>query len=269
MSRGAADNISIATYDTGPREVLAIGIPSFGLTHLFFTARLLNLRMPLNRIVRWFFIIGKEVGHARNEIAFKALDIERQDPSMRCTKLLFLDDDLLFHPDLLLKLDQHQRPIISGLYYTKTSVPTPLILHGEYGGTAHEFRHGDVVPCEGHGMGLCLLDTEVLRRTRDELSLGTDQFGHPNWFETKRDVGIERPDGVRAVYNGTEDWNFLAKARQLGYQPMVDTSAQTFAWHLDAKASIAYPQRQWDEFIRHGTVTWPTTSEPVVWENAA
>jgi hypothetical protein len=269
VSRGPADTVDIATYDTGPREVLAIGIPSFGLTHLFFTARLLNLRMPMNRIVRWFFIIGREVGHARNEIAAKALAIEEHDPSLRCTKLLFLDDDLLFHPDLLLKLDQHQRPIVSGLYYTKTSVPTPLILHGEFGGTARSWTPGDVVPCDGHGMGLCLLDTDVLRRVRDEMDIGVDSFKHPNWFETVKDGDLMRADGTKVIYNGTEDWSFLQKARTLGYQPVVDTSAQTFAWHLDAQKSIAYPQKQWDEFIKTGRVTWPTDGEPVVWENAA
>ncbi len=269
MSHGTADRVDVTVHSTAPREVIAIGIPSFGLTHLFFTARLINLRMPLNRIIRWFFIIGKEVGYARNEIAAKALAVGEDDPSVRCSKLLFLDDDLLFHPELLLKLLSHERPIVSGLYYTKASVPTPLVLHGEYGGTAKSWTPGELIECDGHGMGSCLIDTDVLRRTRDELNIGLDPFGHPNWFETVKDSAIERPGGVKAIYNGTEDWAFLQKARQLGYQPCVDTSAQAFAWHLDAKAMIAYPQRQWDEFIKTGKVTWPTDGTPVVWENAA
>ncbi len=269
MSRGASDTVNISLHNSGPREVLAIGVPSFGLVHLFFTARLLNLRMPMNRIIRWFFIIGKEVGDARNEIAAKALAIEDDDPTLRCTKLLFLDDDMLFHPDLLLKLDQHQRAIISGLYFSKTSVPTPLVLHDDFGGTAKSWTPGDVIECAGHGMGLCLLDANVLRRLRDETNLGEDKFGYPQWFETVKDGLIERPDGTKGVYNGTEDWNFLQKARALGYQPAVDTSAQTFAWHLDTKTMTAYPQKQWDEFIKQGTVTWPTDGAPVVWENAA
>lgn len=269
MSRGAADRIDMTVHPTGPREVLGIGVPSFGMVHLFWHARMYNMRHPMNRIVRQFYIVGKEVGHARNEIVAKALAVEQDDPSVKCTRLLFVDDDLLFHPDALLKLLQHNRPIVSGLYYTKTSVPTPLVLHGEYGGTARSWKPGEVIECDGHGMGLCLIDTEVFRRMRDEMDLGVDPFGNPNWFETIKDSMVLRPDnGVSKNFNATEDWTFLQRARQLGYQPCVDTSPQTFAFHLDTKTMTAYPQKQWAELLKHGTVTWETDDGPVVWTDA-
>lgn len=269
MSRGTADRIDITVHQTAPREVIALGIPSFGMVHLFFAARLYNLRMPMNRIVRHFYIVGKEVGHARNEIVAKALAMEQDDPSVRCSKILFLDDDLLFHPDLLLKLLAVERPIVSGLYYTKTSVPTPLVIREDFGGTAANWTPGELVECAAHGMGLCLIDADVFRRLRDETDLGVDPFGCPNWFQTVKDETILRPDGVPAFYNGTEDVYFLERVRALGYQPVVDTSAQAFAWHLDTRAMVAYPQRQWDEFTKTGKVTWPTVNGPHVWADAA
>ena len=268
MSRGAADRIDIATHQTGPREVIALGVPSFGMVHLFWSARLYNLRMPMNRIVRHLYVVGKEVGHARNEIVAKALAMEQDDPGIRCTKLLFLDDDVLFHPDVLLKLLAVNRPIVSGLYYTKTSVPVPLVLSDEYAGTK-SWTPGEIVDCAAHGMGLCLIDTEVFRRVRDELDIGVDPFGYPNWFATTRDASIVRPDGVPAISNQTEDVAFLQKAVALGYQPCVDTSPQAFAWHLDTKTQTAYPQKQWAEFLTSGTVTWDTDAGPVVWSDAA
>ncbi len=267
MSRGAADKIEIAVHNTAPREVIALGIPSFGMVHLFFTARLYNLRMPMNRIVRHFYVVGKEVGHARNEIVAKALALEESDPSVRCTKVLFLDDDLLFHPDALLKLLSHDRPIVSGLYYTKSSVPTPLVLHDEYGGTAKSWTPGDLVECSAHGMGLCLIDADIFRQLQP--SVGLDPFGHPNWFATVRDSAMVKPDGTPAIYNSTEDVFFLKKVRDLGIQPVVDTSPQAFAWHLDTKQMRAYPEKQWTEFLKTGTVTWETASGPVVWADAA
>lgn len=269
MSRGAADRIDISVHETGPRDVIALGIPSFGMVHLFFAARLYNLRMPMNRIVRHFYVVGKEVGHARNEIVAKALALGDDDPTVRCSKILFLDDDLLFHPDLLLKLLSLDRPIASGLYYTKSSVPTPLVLHDEYDGTAKSWTPGDLVECSAHGMGLCLIDADIFRRLRDETDLGVDAFGYPNWFQTVRDAKIERPDGIPRVYNGTEDVYFLKRVKELGYQPVVDTSAQTFAWHLDTKQMRAYPERQWAEFVKTGKVTWPTDDGSHVWEDAA
>jgi glycosyltransferase involved in cell wall biosynthesis len=269
MSRGSGDRIDIATYDTGPRPVIALGIPSFGMVHLFFTARLINLRMPMNRIVRHFYIVGKEVGDARNEIVAKALRIEEDDPSLRCSHVFFLDDDVLFHPDALLKLLSHNRPIVSGLYYTKSSVPTPLVLHGDFGGTARSWTPGELVECAGHGMGLTLIDADVFRRMRDEGGFGADPFGNPAWFKTTRDDLRIRPEGVPQVFNQTEDMAFLTRAAALGYQPAVDTSASAFGWHLDTKTMTAYPQKQWAEFLKTGQITWPTETGDVVWSDAA
>jgi hypothetical protein len=269
MSRGASDSVSVSLYETAARPVIALGIPSFGMVHLFFTARLINLRMPMNRIVRHFYIVGKEVGDARNEIVSKALAIGQDDPTVRCSHVLFLDDDVLFHPDALLKLLSHQRPIVSGLYYSKCSVPTPLVLHGEFEGTAKSWTPGDLVECAGHGMGLTLIEADVFRRMQAECDLGVDPHGYPAWFKTTRDDMVLRPDGVPSVFNQTEDMAFLNRAVQLGYQPAVDTSAQTFGWHLDTKTMTAYPPAQWKEFLSTGKITWPTDNGPVVWENAA
>lgn len=269
MTRGAADNITITTHNTGPRPVIAIGIPSFGMVHLFFAARLFNLRMPMNSIVRQFYVVGKEIGDARNEIVAHALAIEEADPSLRCSHVLFLDDDVLFHPDVLNQLLSHQRPIVSGLYYTKTHVPTPLVLHGEYEGTARSWTPGDLVECYGHGMGLALIEADVFRRLRDETALGVNAFGHPAWFKTSRDEAILRPDGISNNFNQTEDMRFLTQAAALGFQPAVDTSSAAFGWHLDTKAMVAYPKKQWTEFTTTGKVTWETANGPVVWEHCA
>lgn len=269
MSRGSADAINISVHQTKPRDVIALGIPSFGMVHLFFAARLYNLRMPMNRIVRHFYVVGKEVGEARNEIVGRALAMEQDDPSVRCSHVLFLDDDLLFHPDLLLKLLQDDRPIVSGLYYQKSSVPTPLVLHADYGGTAKQWTPGDLVECAAHGMGLCLINADIFRRMAAEQSLGVDPHGYTNYFHTRKDEPLITASGVPAQMNATEDVYFLERVRALGYQPVVDTSAQTFAWHLDTKAMTAFPQAQWKEFTTTGRVTWNTAHGPHVWENAA
>jgi hypothetical protein len=265
VSRGAADSIDVKVHQTGPRPVIVIGLPSFGMVHLFFMARYYNLRMPMNTIQKHIYVVGKEVGDARNEIVAKALSLEEADPSIKCSKIFFLDDDVLVHPDALLKLLQHDRPIISGLYYTKCSVPTPLVLHDEYSGTAKDWIPGEVVECHGHGMGLTLIDAEVFRRVRDELSIGVDAHGYPAWFQTTKDAAVLGPGGVRQVKNQTEDMRFLELARQLGYTTAVDTSAQAFGWHLDTKTLTAYPEKQWREFCETGRCTWETEHGLVRW----
>lgn len=267
MSRGAADNHDFSVHEGKAREFIAIGIPSFGMVHAFFLARMLNLRLPMNTVITWIYVIGKEVGDARNEIVAKALAREETDPSLRCRAVFFIDDDVLLHPDCLLKLWSHQRPIVSGLYYAKTSVPQPLALHDEYEGIARSWRPGELIEVAGHGMGCTLIAAEVFRRVRDEGDIGVDAHGFPAWFKTTRDLGITRPDGTEVTHNQTEDMHFLSRARALGYQPAVDTSPQTFAWHLDTKKLVAYPLEQFHEWQTTGRITWPTDDGPVVWEN--
>jgi hypothetical protein len=269
MSRGAADSVEISMHATKPRDVIVIGVPSFGMVHLFFMARYYNMRMPMNTIQKHIYVVGKEVGDARNEIVGKALALETQDPTIRCSKIFFIDDDVLVHPDVLLKLLTHQRPIVSGLYYTKTSVPTPLVLHDEFNGTARSWMPGELIECHGHGMGLALIDAEVFRRMQAECDLGTDAHGYPAWFKTTKDAAVVRPDGHRNISNQTEDMRFLTVAQSLGYVPAVDTSPQAFGWHLDTKAMRAYPEKQWAEFTTTGQITWETDQGPVIWCDAA
>lgn len=265
MSRGAADSMVISNHRTGPREVIVIGVPTFGMVHVFFMQRYHDLRLPMNTIQKHIICIGKEVGCARNEIVAQALAIEDQDPTVRCSKIFFIDDDVLLHPDCLLKLLAHQRPIVSGLYYAKVSVPMPLVLRDEFAGVSTSWTPGDLVECAGHGMGICLIDADVFTRMRDELDLGVDAFGYPAWFKTTRDASVLGPAGERAISNQTEDMRFLGLAKQLGYQTAVDTSPQTFGWHLDTRTMQGYPLKQFDEWTRTGRITWETEKGPVVW----
>lgn len=265
MSRGAADRIDMSVHASGPRPVIVIGLPSFGMVHLFFVARYYNLRMPMNRVVRHVYVVGKEVGDARNEIVAKALDIETQDPTLRCEYVFFLDDDVLCHPDVLNQLMSHDRPIVSGLYYTKTEVPTPLVLHEEFGGTARSWTPGELVECHGHGMGLTLIKADVFRHLLEHGDLGTDQHGLPAWFATTRDARILRPSGVGGLFNQTEDMRFLTKARALGFETCVDTGPTAFGWHLDTKTMKAYPLKQWEQFAQTGRITWQTETGEVTW----
>jgi hypothetical protein len=267
VSRGSADTHEFFVHESKPREFLAIGIPSFGMVHLYFAARLMNLRIPMNTVIRWFYVVGKEVGDARNEIVGRALASDGE--GMRCKAVFFLDDDVLFHPDVLKRLLSHQRPIVSGLYYTKTAEPTPLALHDEGEGTARGWTPGELIDVAGHGMGLTLIDADVFRRMRDEQDLGVDASGFPRWFRTTRDEVLTLPGRPTGVYNQTEDMHFLTRARSLGYQPAVDTGAAAFGWHFDTKHGVGYPLAQWQEWTQTGRITWPTDHGPVVWEGAA
>jgi hypothetical protein len=272
MSRGSGDSFQFIEHEVKQREFIALGLPTFGYVNIYWASRVFGmLRHPMNRDLHNYIIKGDEVGLARNEIVRRALEHEEMDARKRCSHVFFIDDDVLIHPDALLQLMSRDLPIVSGLYFAKTSVPQALILHGEAAGVETKWRPGDLVNCWAHGMGLTLIKADVFRRMRDELDLGTDSNGNPEWFKTVRDSKVLRTDGVPAFTNWTEDVYFLRMASELGYQPCVDTSAQAFGFHWAEKENRAYPLKQWSEYRDKGTITWTDTPDgaPVVWSDAA
>ena len=271
MTRGAADvhSFHVANGQPGPRQVIGIGIPSFGMVSLYWAARLLALRMPMNTIARYFYVVGQEVGAARNQIVHLARQIRGTGPGeLRCTHLLFLDDDVLFHPDLLITLLGHDLPMVSGLYYTKATTPQPLMFKGENEGLATGWRHGDMVPVSAHGMGLCLINLDVfdaIEQGHGDNAVYLDVNGYPAFFTTTRD---QRNPGA-GITNETEDVYFCRLARGAGVVPMVDTSAPCFGFHFDGATQRGYPRPQWDAFTKTGAIEWPGPDGPILWEAGA
>lgn len=262
---GRAEAIDYSGFDHKRRQVIALGVPSLGMVPLRWVKSFYEMRMPTNRGVVHIYCEGKEVGDARNDIVQRALDWQAQRPDTEMLGVFFLDDDVLPHPEALVKLMAHQRPIISGLYFMKYQVPTPLVLMDEGHGVV-SWRPGEVVECAAHGMGLTYIALEVFQRLRDETDLGVDQFGNPAWFKTLKDEHVLDARGQRIIANYTEDVYFLKRAQALGYQPAVDTSAQAFGWHWHQRERRAYPIKQWAEWTEKGTITWDADNgQSVVW----
>lgn len=266
MRHTPSDLSVFSAYGTGRQKLVAWGVPTLGRVSMRWVSAHYMLAMPTNTTPVHIYCEGKEVGEARNEIIARALGMENAEREV--THVFFLDDDVLPHPYAFKKLFAAERDIISGLYFLKSPVPTPLVFREEGAGT-YTWTPGELVECEAHGMGLTLIRTEVFKRLRDETDLGIDSHGYPAWFKTLRDHQILTPDGQPGVVNETEDVYFLKRARALGYQPCVDTSAEAFGWHWDQSTQKAYPLKQWAEYQRTGTFTWDTPSGPVKWGEAA
>ncbi len=232
------------------RKCIAVGIPTLGTVSMRWCVGYAQLVTPMNSRSPRFIEEGLEVGLARNAIAAKALADASQP-----THLMFLDDDVLFHPTVLVQLLSHNLPIVAGVYYSKGDRGEPLIFDRPGCGTLPYTPGGGLLECWGHGMGLCLIRTDLLARVRDELDLPRDARGNPEWFRT---VGDSPDDGGQ----WTEDLWFCSLLDRLDIARHVDQDPRAFGWHYDAGSKVGYPRPQWDQFIATGAAEW-TAPAPV------
>ncbi len=249
-----------------PQKYLSLCTPSLGLVSIDWAGGLRGLVWPMNYGYVSFFNVdqhGGEIAEMRNSCVGKSLKFESEEREV--THIFWLDDDVYPSRLVVPKLLALNTPIASGCYFSKCDAPEPLIFPGPVEGTS-PFVPDQVLDVWGHGMGLCLIRTEVYRRMADELDLGTDKYGNPAWYRT---LGGEHSTmSADGILRGamTEDLYFLDRARELGYQPRVDTSAPAFGWHYDARKRQGYPQKQWGQMRAFGPVTWDTPEGLVTWK---
>lgn len=136
--------------------------------------------------------VGYDVAEARNDAVALALR-DRHD------WLLFIDHDVLAPGDALMRMARHMmrfdKPVVSGLYYTKCSFPEPLVFRGGANGPFYGWKQGEEFWVNGIPMGFALIHTSIFRAMR------------PPYFVTPRML-LDTESGLysgRSSMAGTED----------------------------------------------------------------
>lgn len=254
------------------KKFIARCTPSLGMVSTWWTQAVENMMWPMNYgCIRLFMHDdgnegrGGEIAEARNKLVAKVLSLESD--SREISHIMWLDDDVICMRGIVVQLLSHRRPIASGVYFTKCpgSLSEPLMFPGEGCGT-DEFIPDRAYEIWGHGMGLTLVETNVYKRMRDELSLPLDKYGNPEWYRTtfRRPEDATIDDGVVNL-GSTEDLYFLNQATKLGFSGFIDTHVAAFGFHFDKASKEGYPEKQWKEFVKEHTVTWNTSTGQVVW----
>lgn len=210
-----------------------------------------GLSHPTNINLVEFIVDGCAVDDARNKVARQCLNHKPQPPEF----LFFLDYDVLPYFDAMTKLFFRARcypdhDIFSGVYCCKwQNPPDPLIYKGNGQGPFWDWKVGDILTTDQHGitgvhMGLTLIRTTLFQKLLDKGLVhgdGTDLDNEP-WFRTQYDK--RRVDGGVWTKSGTEDLYFTAKAMEIGAKILVDTSV--LAGHYDKNGGVTYGL-PWDE----------------------
>lgn len=179
---------------------------------------------------------------------------------------LSIEQDNLIPPDTFVRLNEYmienKVPIVSGLYYTKSHPPEPILYRGRGNGSFRDFKLGDKVWCDGIPFGLTLIHGSIIKalwNESEEYMVGNEVtrkvFALPNFnignfgFENKsQEEKDEEPVQGRFAYTrGTTDLafckrvmrdNIFEKAGWPAYQKkkypfLVDTNI--LVQHIDEK----------------------------------
>lgn len=178
-----------------------IAVPCMDQVPAQFAYSLATLNKPGEAVVG--FQIGSLVYNSRNELARKAV-------ACGSDFTLWLDSDMVFGQDLLIRLMAHmedpETDFVTGVYFRRTVPYTPVIMDKlELTETGSEWHDLETLPDEpfevaGCGFGGVLMRTGVL-------------------FDVMTQTGSKPFDPIRGT---GEDLSFCWRARQLGHRIICD-----------------------------------------------
>lgn len=190
------------------------------------------------------FAHGQSPAYNRNLMIQQALDTN-------CTHILFIDDDMLVQPDVLIRLASHDKDIVSGLYLMRNYPHTPVIFEsalddGRCMGHLLSNEENGLIPIVNAGLGLVMIKTDVFR-------------------------AMEKP-WIRLGQIDTDQWcddiEFFNRVRKLGYKmwcdlecqgghmasvaiwPKLDNGKWTTCYNTQGTATVSTPQLTADMAVR-------------------
>lgn len=175
---------------------ILVCIPSMDMVAAGFAQSLAMLKKG-NHETAVMFQCGSLIYDARNKLATQSL-------KMGADYTMWFDSDMIFEPDTMLKLLEHDAPIVSGAYFRR-SPPYSLVAFDKCDTENRVWSDlplpTDTVKCGGVGFGCVLVKTDVLFDVAARFK---------TWFEPMNGFG--------------EDLSFCWRARQCGYDILLDPS---------------------------------------------
>lgn len=170
--------------------------------------------------------------------------------------LLLLENDNILMADAFIRMNEYMRdkdvPVVSGLYFTKSVPPEPLIYRGRGNSFYEDWKLGDKVWADGVPTGCLLINMELIKVMWDEApEYSVAGQVTRRVFNEVAEI-IETPEG-NLVRAGTSDLDWCDRVMKQGYLTkagfpeyqkkefpfLVDTNI--FCWHIDNNNGRMYP----------------------------
>lgn len=251
--------VSVDSNDPGYINRLLIATPTKGIIRMEWAQARHGATIPVNwsqvqyiQYMHTFSPIRFSVANAQNVIVKTVIEKDFE-------WLLLIEDDVIIPPDAFVKFNQYIReekhPIVSGIYYTKSEPPEPLLFRGR--GTSYygNWKRGDKVWVDGVPTGVLLIHAGVLRAMWNESpEYVVNNVVTRRVFDDPRKLWYDPNTGSYNAITGTSDldWctrvmegKFLEKAgwkkhQKKKYPFLVDTSI--WCEHIDLKSGVTYPK---------------------------
>ena len=135
---------------------------------------------------------GLAVTVLRLQIKNRRVDIAKERLAELCLKnkvqwAFFLDDDTIPPSNTLLKMIKLWRSdskykVISGVYWSKSNPPVPLIFKGNLEGSYWDWNTQDLIKADGAGAGCLFVDTDIFKK------MSKPWFSRNYYFEDPRTI---------------------------------------------------------------------------------
>lgn len=138
--------------------------------------------------------------------------------------LLLIEDDTMPPPDALLRfteyMDKSDIPVVSGLYFTKSVPPEPMVYRGRGNHYFRKWLLGDRVWVDGVPTGMVLIHSRLLKAVYDDSA----EYNVPNSnklarrvFDTLSQTWFNEDKGANETLTSTSDLNFCTRVINGGY----------------------------------------------------
>lgn len=261
-------NIIKDSGDPGYVNRILIGTPTEGTIRVEWHNARMGALVPTNwsqvtmmQYMNSYIPVRYQIDDAQNLIVKATLENDFE-------WMFLLEDDNLLPANAFIILNKYLRkatvPIVSGLYFTKSSPPEPLIYRGRGNSYYGDFKLGDEVWCDGVPTGCLLVHRsilEVMWKESPEYTLHTGEKVRAV-FRTPRDMWFDEKSGQFNTMTGTSDLEWCTRIikdgifKKAGWDEyegkknpfLVDTNL--FTKHIDRKTGQQYPDQGYLDLAR-------------------
>lgn len=168
--------------------------------------------------------------------------------------LFMIDDDVFIPPDAITKLLSTNKKVVTGIYYSKSLPPQPILYKSLGNGPYWNFPVDELFKVEAAGAGCLLIDMDVFDKF--------DEAGIPYF---KENWEYKRSNGTTIKVNIGEDYWFFYNCNKLGIETYADSSV--LCDHVDYDTWKVYPGEEEVKRIQSKAMPNSNHSKTIVFYN--